>query len=394
MIVTISMFCAVSALTACQSAALPSVDLNNSVERPAHDLQLLYARLHDEGARNAVLNHMRIGVAAMKKNSYDESRQAFDKALLGIETLYANNESAAKARSLWYEEGMKDFKGEPYERVMAFYYRGLLFLKDGDYENARAAFKSAIIQDAFKEEEQNRCNFALVLFLEGLASQLAGDTEMAKTSYRELSVWRPDFKPPVTANLLIIAETGTSPRKVADGPGHAELKYRRGRNFTERLSEVLVDGKQTIELYPMEDIYMQSTTRGTRQIDKILQGKVAFQQTNLKIGSTLTEVSSIATMLSPLSNASGTIQIASGALGLLGAVQMYVASNAKPHADTRYWDNLPDTVHVKAATLPPGNHLITFRYVDKDENYIDELEKTIPVEIRNNSLALAWDKTR
>lgn len=380
-------------LTACQPASISSVEMDRMNSTPT-DIKTLHEKLHAEGRRNAVLNHMRIGVAALKTRDFEVSRRSFDSALMGIETIYANSETAAKARSLWYEEGMKDFKGEPYERVMAYYYRGLLFLNDGDYENARAAFKAAIIQDAFKEEEQNRCNFALVLFLEGLASQLAGDNEMAKASYQELKIWRPDYKPPKSSNLLIIAETGMSPRKVADGPGHAELKYRRGRNFTEVQAEVTIDNQAPFDLYPMEDIYVQSTTRGTRQIDKILQGKVEFQQTNMKIGSTLTEVSSLAMMLSPLSGASGTVQIAGGALGLVGAVQMYVAANAKPHADIRYWDNLPDTVHLKAVALPVGKHSVTFRYADKDGNYLDDLEMTSSIEIRKNRLTIAWNKTR
>ena len=48
---------------------------------------------------------------------------------------------------------------------MAYYYRGVLYLRDGDYENARASFKGGMLQDGFAEEEQNRSDFALLSFL-------------------------------------------------------------------------------------------------------------------------------------------------------------------------------------------------------------------------------------
>jgi hypothetical protein len=100
----------------------------------------------------------------MDAGDYDIAKELLDQVLLRIDMVYADNENAMKARSLWYEEGMKDFIGEPYERAMAFYYRGLLYMMDEDYENARACFKNGVIQDAFAEEEQNRCDFAALIF--------------------------------------------------------------------------------------------------------------------------------------------------------------------------------------------------------------------------------------
>ena len=37
-------------------------------------------------------------------------------------------------------------KGEPYERAMVYYYRGLIFLRNGDYENARAEDERAAVE--------------------------------------------------------------------------------------------------------------------------------------------------------------------------------------------------------------------------------------------------------
>jgi tetratricopeptide (TPR) repeat protein len=337
-----------------------------------------YSALKKEGKRNEVLNNMRLGVAAMRVGEKETAKQAFDIAIKGIETVFANNENAQTARSLWYAEEMKEFKGEPYERVMAYYYRGLLYLEDGDYENARAAFKSGLIQDTFAEEEQFRCDFALLMFLESLASKLAGDDEMAKTALTELASFRPDYKQPDSYNVLFLLETGYSPRKVSDGPGHSELKYRRGRNFSEKKALLSIDDAKAIPVYPMEDIYFQAATRGGREIDKILKDKVVFREKNLQMGSTLTDFSNKAILIAPFvthGGSLGAMQGIAGGIGILGAVQQMIAINAKPQADTRYWDNLPDSVHVLLGNLPSGTHTYKAFFLGDKNNEVSGLAR-------------------
>ena len=153
-----------------------------------------YATLMRQGQRNAVLNEMRIGLGAAELGARAAAAESFDHALGAIEAVYADTETAAKARSLWSAEAYKDFKGEPYERAMAYYYRGLLYLRDGDYENARASFKGGMLQDAFAEEEQNRSDFALLAFLEGWASRCAGNKDLAVQGFEEVGRLKSDRK--------------------------------------------------------------------------------------------------------------------------------------------------------------------------------------------------------
>lgn len=90
-----------------------------------------YQNLYEEGRRNEVLNLMEIGLKAYRAGDLDEARRSLDRARVIIESVYADDESARKARSIWYEEAEKDFKGEPYERAMVYLYLGLIFLEQG-----------------------------------------------------------------------------------------------------------------------------------------------------------------------------------------------------------------------------------------------------------------------
>lgn len=343
-------------------------------------LQIGFQKLLLEGERNLVLNNLSIGTKALMIGEVAIARRCFDRALINIETIYAKNEKAKMARSLWYEEGMKDFKGSPYERAMANYYRGLIYLFDGDYENGRACFKSGILQDAYAEEEQFRCDFALLLYLEGFTSRLLGNEQMATKSFGEAKKLRPDFTvPDKEANLLLMVETGSSPRKVADGIGHGELKFFRGRHNTLRRVAVRVSNN-VFPLYPMEDIAWQAMTRGGRPVDKIIGRQVEFRNNHETMSTNLTEVSSSVIYVTPLLSSVSDVSIGVGAgLGLLGIAEMQMAAQTRTHADTRYWPNLPDTVHLAELKLSPGSRELTFIFLDNNGKSIDEQHCTIEI---------------
>ncbi|HSV29463.1 MAG TPA: hypothetical protein VLL76_07885, partial [Candidatus Omnitrophota bacterium] len=111
-------------VSACQTvreqeqAVKPEVVHAYLADKPDELKQHFYVTL-TQGKRNQVLNHMRLGLAAMEMGKFELAEQLFDDALDNIETIYANNEHAEKARGLFVKELTKDFKGEPYERSMA-----------------------------------------------------------------------------------------------------------------------------------------------------------------------------------------------------------------------------------------------------------------------------------
>jgi hypothetical protein len=303
-------------------------------------------RLESDRPTNWVLNQMEIGARAFWRGDYTLAKSALDDAIQRIDAVFSDSESAAKARRLWYDEGSKDFKGEPYERAMVFLYRGLIFLRDGDDENARAAFRRGQLQDAFAEEDQNRSDFAALVFLEAWASHLNRDLDLSQEALAQLKRLRPDFGGFAEKDdTLVFAETGLAPRKLGDGASHSYFVYRRGKPIGENQVQV-VNGAAAMQAYPIEDIYYQASTRGGREIDKILQGKAQFKATTGGVGSFLADTSVTLSSVGAALDAGGQFGDAMAAVGAVSGVLLIVSSSTKPQADVRTWSSLPDTVHV------------------------------------------------
>lgn len=386
------------ALAGCVPSAPPKVVAPMAADAypdKPEPLRGLLHRLKVGERRDEVLARIELGTLSLYYGELDLAREQFDLALASIETLYAGTESARNARSLWRQEGEKDFKGEPYERSMVYYYRGLLYLAEDDFDNAAASFREGILQDAFAEEEQYRADFALLIFLDGWTNQCRGNASAAAERYAELRKLRPDFIPPPAGNsVLALAETGRSPRKVADGIGHGELKFRRGRNFTETRSRLAI-GTADMEMYPLEDIFFQASTRGGRPVDAIIAGKVAFRQAAVEMSNVLSEASRAAILASPIlqGGAGQALGGAGAALGLVSATSLAIAANSGTKADTRYWGGLPDAVHVATLNAPPQT--------DRPWSYWDEKGARVTVEgadmvapIWGKKCKLVWGRSR
>src|SRR5437667_2580866 len=92
--------------------------------------------------RDRVLWQYRTAAAALRRGQFGDAKQLLDDALLSLGGIYGTDKDAKRARSYFSPESKKTFIGEPYERVMAYYYRGILYWIDGELDNARASFRS------------------------------------------------------------------------------------------------------------------------------------------------------------------------------------------------------------------------------------------------------------
>jgi len=395
-ILTVALFHACAGSSQYKKTKTPDNQMQHFLADKPAELHSTYRQLLDEGKRNEVLNLMRLGLDTMQLGYLSHAEWAFDRALTGIEIVYANNKQATKARSMWFEEGSKNFKGEAYERVMAYYYRGLLYIIDGDYQNARASFKGGMLQDAFAEEEQHRCDFASLLYISGWCSQrIPGDT-LSQPTFEELQKLRPDITlPGQEDNVLLVIETGKSPRKLSDGVGHYQLKFRRGRKFSDKKVRFKIEGGPEGTAYPVEDIFWQATTRGGRQFDHILKGTAVFKKKAYAAGSALSDVAANTIIASTIfENSASELQGIGAGIGLISVISQVASVKARAEADTRYWDNLPDAVHVATCKLAPGNYNIEVIFLDGRDNVLVDLTKVVNLEVPEIGSKLFWLRSR
>ncbi len=232
--------------------------------------------VQDALPRDKVLVEYREGLAALRAGKFSEAKADLDDAIRRIGGLLSGpDEAAAKSRGLFATESRKTYIGEPYERAMAYYYRGLLYWRDGEIDNARACFRSAQLADSEAEGAEHRADFVLLDYLDGLASTKLGGNgadalaRAAAHSSHEL----PPYD--VAANVRFFADFGSGPRKYAGGDFGEQLRFRTADSRV-RSAMLTVDG-QEVHFRPWDDLNFQAATRGGRVMDYVLGRKAVFK---------------------------------------------------------------------------------------------------------------------
>jgi hypothetical protein len=381
---------AVVLFAACGGAASSSHH-TTSAQAGNSELAAAVARADAAPDKDRNLARMRLALDAMQLGEDNLAYASLNDTFASLNTVFGDNDNARKARSLWFSESHKDFKGEPYERAMVGFYLGLTYLRRHDFGNAQAAFRFGALQDAIAEEAQNASDFALLFYLEALALlEQDAHTAAAQEPLAKLAKLRPDLPAPdPTKNVLVIVETGKSPRKVTDGVGHSELRYFRGRGFRENGAQITLDGA-TSALYPIEDIWWQAATRGGRLVDRINNGKLEFRNRMDDIGTVLTTASVAAVTMSDSNAATG---VGAGA-AITGSAALIAAASTDASADDRYWDNLPDAVHVLQLSLPPGPHDASIGFLAQGTPATSPPARAVHFDVADSGLTVVWVRSR
>jgi tetratricopeptide (TPR) repeat protein len=348
---------AANASTNKSTNVVDSAAIESFVTGKPEALKPFYRALFTDGSRNATLNNVRLGLAAIQTADYARAEQAFDTALEQIETIYANNDRAKQARSKFSKEAVKDFKGEPYERAMTYYYRGLLYMRAGDYENARASFLQGEWQTTVSETEEYTSSFPMLDYLAGWSSQCAGDQARAQELFELAHKSNPALHAPSPSdNVLVVAELGSAPVKVAAGKSRELLQFEKSKSdLVSSASYQLVTAGASTPIVGFEagSVSHEALNRGGRAVQAILDGKAQFKSVTGAIGGVGNALGLGVTQAGYLQNNTD-LAGAGLALGLAGALFSAMSEAAKPDADTRAWDNLPDAVQIATTARPSG----------------------------------------
>ena len=325
--------------------------------------------------KDRVLWEYRVALAALRRSDYEEAKRELDEAITRIGGIYTTDAAAKKARSFFHEEAKKTFIGEPYERVMAYYYRGLLYWRDGEIDNARACFRSAQFQDADAENHEYAADYVLLDYLDGFATaKLGGDGGDELTRARK-NARRTSEPPPyyTKANVLVFLEFGKGPRKYATGPHAEQLRF--GEQVSVARSVNLRLGTQQFPLVPYDDLQWQATTRGGREMDHILANKAVF-----KDATGTAALAAAATSIGLANHGQGDAALIAGGVALVAGI---FSAATTPEADIRAWESLPRYLTFAALELPPGSHSLAVDFRDAAGRTI--LTKTVTFTVPANS---------
>src|SRR5262245_720854 len=217
-------------------------------------------------ARDKVLWQYRTGLAAMRHGEFDTAKRHLDDAIARISNIFGKDVDARKSRSYFQAEARKTFIGEPYERVMAWYYRGILYWMDGEPDNARACFRSGQLADSDAEKKSYANDFVLLDYLDGYATlKLGGDgTGAVQRAESVAKQWKPPHFT-TNANLLVFVDYGAGPEKFATGSYGEQLRFRAHVSLAQNAIVKLREG--TGKAVPYDDLLFQATTRGGRLMD-------------------------------------------------------------------------------------------------------------------------------
>jgi hypothetical protein len=336
--------------------------------------------------KDRVLWQYRTGLAALRRGDVAEAERQFDAALLRVGGIINADKGAKKARGYFNEEAKKTFLGEPYERVMAYFYRGILYWMNGEPDNARACFRNAQFQDSDSENREYANDWVLMDYLDGFVThKLSGDgsdaLKRADASFKMGSL------PPYNknANAMVFLEFGQGPTKYSTGEFNEQLRIRPGHSPAQGAWVKVAN--QAVRVAPYDDVSFQATTRGGRVMDHILANKAVFKSATDTFGTGAILGGAVVGMNR------GTQEIGLGLIAA-GVLSKVVAAATTPAADTRAWDNLPQYVSFVAMELPPGPHTATIEFTDAAGNVLPAMTKTFSFSVSPGNDAVLFASGR
>lgn len=269
------------------------------------------------------------GLFFFERGDYLHSDARFANAIRLMERIGGEGGRAVAAVAL--DERAKTFKGEPYERATAHFFRGVCHFNRADYPGALAAFRSSLASDAETRNKETRYleDFVISHFMAALCYERLNEPENAKAALAMAKKTAPDNKflsqMALNSNFIAILGIGrgpfkTGPRAFGTGPS------------PENKVEVTIGKGSPKPSADATDLLVQakSQTWGSADTARIARktGKI----------------------------------ILSAAIKATTGVDVSDALEDKP--DLRSWHGLPLHFYVFAADVPPGNHTVTVKCFD------------------------------
>lgn len=295
--------------------------------------------------------------------------------------------------SVVFHEGVRIWKGEPFEQAMAYAYVAIQKGSVGDWGNMRAASESSLflLRDFGANEKGERLStleiaqraaskgddgddyfdhgyvvgasdFALGHALLGIASHALGRSEEASDNFRRASELRPDLTPvfdEITsgrADTILVVDAGRGPSKVGYGPDAALARFEPRTRSDDCPLVVWGDASGERRFASVLDLNRMASDHMWNNLEDARRAKSTLGNA-LLIGGVV--------VASSVDDDSGTAQIIGVSAAALGALL-----KASAAADLRHLESLPQRTYIVPIDLPDEGATVRLRVGDLGQTEI------------------------
>jgi hypothetical protein len=352
----------------------------------------------DKSDRQYMLDRMRLAIATMDDGYPQIAGPTLDEVYTILRTQGVNADKTVA--SVVINEGVKFWKGEPFEQAMGFIYYSAQQASLGQWDNARAAAQNALFhlkdfgvgqagQPADSLELAQRgaaydqahasgaggaaggtsgggaapgsdyynsgyavhdSNFTLGYLMNGLANQELGRTREAKDNYAVALKINPGLAPLVDElnagkfNAILVVAYGIGPRKIAYGPDGALTKF----------VPIMPSDGAPLLVWTSQGNQVSAYSKAYPAVCDLNQMGADYMWNNLE------DVREAKSIIGNILLVGGAIAAGVGAEAHnrdamwagLGAVAAGVLTKVSAHADTRYCDIMPQRFYLVPVALP------------------------------------------
>lgn len=319
----------------------------------------------DANLRNdeqVILNNTRLGMASLADGDLAEAEQALGRSFELLSTAGLNKDRTAAA--VFVHEGVKIWKGEPFEQALTYHYVSTLYALMNDWENARAAAANSLFRLTDFGADQNAetlarqaakdakyldrgytavdTNFALGFLMQAIGADLsggAGSDDLFNAAIEINSGLEPIVETLRTRDYdtLLIVDYGKGPTKMAYGPDDALVRFAPQDQTTAEL-EITAGGQRLINAPMVCNVNEMAADHRWNNLEDVRRAK-SLIGTGLLYGGLIT-------------TAYGADRHDSGvALAGLAAMGAGLLTKAGAKADTRYCEFVPQAIYIAPVYL-------------------------------------------
>lgn len=292
-----------------------------------------------------LLNAARLGLASLADGDPVEAERALGFTFDLLSTAGLNRDRTVAA--VMTHEGVRIWKGEPFEQALMYYWTAALYATMDDWENARAAAANALFRLSDFGESQRASsepaytavdsNFALGFLMQAIGSDLSGAGGAAEQFDAALAI-NPSLEPIVNRlrqrdyDTLLLVDYGKGPTKMSFGRDSARVRYD-VQEHTLRQIVVTADGDERARLMPVTDVNRMATDHRWNNLERV---RIAKSQ----IGDAMVLGGAIAVGHGSDRDSAET-QLAG-----LGLILAGFLSKSGAKADTRYLEFAPQSIYL------------------------------------------------